>query len=1155
MPSQSNSTEYDNASASVSRSYSKEDLQTIYEIIYLAAIVPSDYAFRCIWRAYETVLRYKDIDPAHDSKYFRVLINLGGGGSLLDKFKTFLRENGFDPSTVEHLNPPDARLVSLYNRSRFLEAKDRRDRTISPASNSPGDDDDGDTGDTNRSEIARSQRKGYNFTRRQERREARELGQEQPASRGLRRLNLSQGNLARISPLSRLTFSSGSQDSHWSDFRDRTTFEEQGWLEDDAEFVRKISLSQKYFRLWQHRVVEQAERRRQLERIATAHDNRLLGRAALTEWLFLTKERQTEHARNIYLVGAAFSIWAHKTAAIINRSNETRQRIMARKYFNAWRSIVLENDAKVRRFQLMCAIYRWRMALFRRRQAEEHAAKVYAVNLVHRFRRVWWYRACEAVAPGLHNNFLMHEALSTWHQQASAIVHNQLVADRLCKARLVSRVFQHWLEKTDDYLDLGENAVDHRDWSVTRRHLEIWRRQTGYAPSVAHMAGHINRRLATNFLDIWRLRCRQSLAAAAFLKANTFKHTLKTWDLHLRHNFLVVQQERRILVDALYSWVLQTRYQIFTRGVKNSLLAKNALLTWRQQTRRILRARRNNNHNAIYSLKRHLLLKFFYAWRNRLAEEAVREAKAENHHGFTLAGKVLQIWTARVREIITLQSWVEPARRYLLMRNHLRLWRKALQNAKRNKIKSAYKQFYRYRKHRLLVSVMNQWYSRTQVRHAMVLCAEDFNSSRIALIAQRTLEVWHERLVHLHQLNQVQESWNNPPLMKSALDNWLLRLGHLANLGDLAEAYRNEHLSSTATALFRRWQSRVFVLRTRETTAELLNDRIEKRRLVGLLRRWVGRARSKEEMRRFEERLDEEEEEEEFQGGQSTLWLNRARFQQHDESNDSLGMDEIIEQDEQPDVSPTPTPHPFEYTNYLASGPPITEFQSSCRNQSPVDLIDLQTPFSGARQSSRLRPLRSPARSSSRRERMQSAPFLSSIPSLQPNIRSSLFGSTPARPGPQKLLQTPRERAARASEVLFKTTSVLPKLLQAPTQTSEELQSQARTAQEGVTALPRTPSPTSRVPTLEGGVQLDMDEFATPAVRLQQASSTPRSPAELWGRLLSSAARLNTTRSVRFTGLTPVRNTSLGRSIFGQRNSPDNENKDKGKEREAPPPE
>jgi len=1027
--------------------------------------------------------------------------------------------------------------------------------------------DDGDTGDyTNRSDTSRNQRKGYNSTRRQERREARELEQEQPASRGLRRSNLNQANLTYTSPLSRLTSSSGSLDSHWTEFRDRTTTsEEQARFEDNAVFVRNISLSRKYFRLWQHRVVE-AEHRRELEQIATAYDNKVLGRAALTEWLFLTKERQTEHARNIYLVGAAFSTWAHKTAAIINRSNEMRQRIMARKYFNTWRSIVLENNAKIRRFQLICAIHRWRTALFRRRQAEEHAAQVYQVNLVNRFRRLWWYRACEAVAPGLHNNFLMHEALSTWYQQTSAILHNQLVADRLNKARLANRVFQHWLERTDDYLDTGENAVDHRDWSVTRRHLDIWRRQTEYAPAVAHMAGRINRRLATNFLANWRLRCRQSLAAVAFLRANTFKHTLNIWDLHLRHNFLVVQQERRILVDALYSWVLQTRYQIFIRNVKNWLLAKNALLTWRQQTRRILRARRNNNHNAIYSLKHHLLSKFFHTWRNRLAEEAARGAKAEGHRGTVLAGKALRIWTARVRDIITLQSWVEPARKYLLMRNHLRLWRNALQNAKRNKIKSAYKQFYRYRRRRLLASVMNQWYSRMQTRRAMVLSAEDFNSSRIALIAQRTFMIWHERLAHVDQLNQVQQSWNNPPLLNSALDKWLLYLEHLANLGDLAEAYRNERLISTAAALFRRWQTKVFVLRTRETTAELLSDRIEKRRLVGLVRRWVERARSKEGMRRFEERLDEEEEgaQEEFQGGQSTHWLSRARFQHHDKSNDSLGMDENIEQDEQPDVSPTPTPNPFQYTNHFSSGPAITPFRSSRRDQPSEDLIDLQTPFPGAGQSSRPRPLRSPARSPPRRERTQSTrntPFLSSIPPLQPNIRSSLFGSTPARPGPQKPLQTPRERAARASEVLFKTTPAPFKFLQTPARTSEGSQSQARTtqedviAQEVVAAPPRTPSPPPRIPTPEGGVQLHLEEFATPAVRPQQPSSTPRSPAELWGSLLNGAARLNTTRSVRFTGLTPARNTGLGRSLFGQRDPPKDRGQDKGKEREAPTPE
>ena len=80
------------------------ELQTIYEIISLATIVPSEHAFRCIWRAYETVLLFRGIDAASDSKYFKVLINLGGGGTLQDKFGQFLRVRFFQ--TQDDKTPP-----------------------------------------------------------------------------------------------------------------------------------------------------------------------------------------------------------------------------------------------------------------------------------------------------------------------------------------------------------------------------------------------------------------------------------------------------------------------------------------------------------------------------------------------------------------------------------------------------------------------------------------------------------------------------------------------------------------------------------------------------------------------------------------------------------------------------------------------------------------------------------------------------------------------------------------------------------------------------------------------------------------------------------------------------------------------------------------
>jgi hypothetical protein len=64
------------------------ELEILHEIIALATSIPSSQSFRSIWRAYDTVLAARKIDPALDSLYFRFILQLQGapGDNLRDKF-------------------------------------------------------------------------------------------------------------------------------------------------------------------------------------------------------------------------------------------------------------------------------------------------------------------------------------------------------------------------------------------------------------------------------------------------------------------------------------------------------------------------------------------------------------------------------------------------------------------------------------------------------------------------------------------------------------------------------------------------------------------------------------------------------------------------------------------------------------------------------------------------------------------------------------------------------------------------------------------------------------------------------------------------------------------------------------------------------------
>lgn len=74
------------------RSRPTADLDILHEIVALASSAPGRPAFRTIWRAYDTVLPARGLDPALDTKYFPFILEMesAAGESLCEKFESML---------------------------------------------------------------------------------------------------------------------------------------------------------------------------------------------------------------------------------------------------------------------------------------------------------------------------------------------------------------------------------------------------------------------------------------------------------------------------------------------------------------------------------------------------------------------------------------------------------------------------------------------------------------------------------------------------------------------------------------------------------------------------------------------------------------------------------------------------------------------------------------------------------------------------------------------------------------------------------------------------------------------------------------------------------------------------------------------------------
>ena len=667
-----------------------------------------------------------------------------------------------------------------------------------------------------------------------------------------------------------------------------------------------------------------------------------------------------------------------------------RRILCSRKYLYLWvdrwyqstRNRQIRNaQRQIMKFQLTNALYRWRLALFRRKQQEEYAKKLYEKNLVSKSRIRWWLRACEALAPGMHNSFLIREAFSTWRQQTAAITHNKGVANRRFNTNLAHRVYQHWLERVDDIMDMGDDAAAHCEWSAADKHLKAWHRHTSKVPTISLVSQRVDRRLVSTSFNTWRLRCRRSLAARALLNAHTLRRGFATWNRNLRHCIIVNHIQERIMLNTLYNWVLQTRYSIFTNDVKRWLLARNTIRHWRRQTRTVVEQRHSQNLHAVHTLKKHLTTKYFRLWCDQLIGQAARKARAVEFFNYVQATATWKPWVVRMKRVLTLQSWVAPTRNYLLLRNHLRQWRIALEHAKRQKLRHAYKHCVLARRQELATRVINHWHSRTQVIYAMRFSAECFNASHIALTAEAALSTWRGHFANIMQLNQIHKSWSNRPLKRASLGVWMSHLKHLRNQEDIAHNFSDIRVTGIAFKLLTKWQIKLFLFRSRETVANMMGERTQKRRVVGLLRFWQDEAGKQKDLRKFAESLDERDD-------------TGSKEDQHSEDWERLvhgGPQEELEEED--------------------GGSVLSRYQTPHRTHR--GLIDLETPCQSIPQSFSI--------SSVRRTLFfpHSLSNVGSLRHLQPKISSSTHNS----PLLQNLLRTPKDRAARAREFFNSSTS------------------------------------------------------------------------------------------------------------------------------------
>lgn len=765
-----------------------------------------------------------------------------------------LQNNGIDPDTT-FLETP-ATTTAEFTRQRFDEARRRRDRSAQGSSAFSED------------EYHAENERARRVTPGPSRRGSNTLDSHPPRTR--RSLGVASSPTTEAVVAAELAARTRREEVRQRRDRSRnartrdpaTTAEEDNEVEEiprprvpddaaDALYnLRMKGVLRQFFNHWHTVTIKRVVRVQWLDRLASEYDRKVLLRQAFDTWQeerwFAVVERRAERRYNTILVAKAWSVWVQKTAVIVQRTQEVRQRILMRKYFNAWRMIMIENEEKIRLFQLSNALWRWREQARKKRQMAAVAQRVYEENLVHRAYWSWFFQLCGILGMRRYNKTLREQTFDVWIEKTEKVIQMNRMADAFYRRRTLQLFFNHWSERTLVCLDNTDAALDHADWKLTERTFDNWRRQAKMAPLLNVMVEYVNDRVMGDHVTLWRQRTKQAQSAAGIARRKLLQFGLKSWRLRLRRKCMREQVLERLEISTFKNWVLQTRLRQF-KAYKDVNLARGALCHWFNR-RHTLKGRLEAVGEEVVVLRnRRLAASVVDLMKQRVELRRQMEGRAQMVYERKVLGQALVRWRLKTDLCRMYEDWVEDAIYYFTVRRALRTWMRAYKNSRKDRLRRAFHMVVRRNKRDLATTVLDIWVTKYDNIREMTGAAEEFNQRHVENVASSQLEVWRRKAREITDMQIKAERFNSIRLIRSHLLMWVNNYRHLQALNEEANILYEAQTIRIAAKYLQKWQDA-------DWNVQLLRmngSRFEKKRYKSLFRNWKMAAKERVENRKF----------------------------------------------------------------------------------------------------------------------------------------------------------------------------------------------------------------------------------------------------------------------------------------------------------------
>ena len=623
------------------------------------------------------------------------------------------------------------------------------------------------------------------------------------------------------------------------------------------QYYRTYHVSRAAFEKWCGSAFQARKEHKSMEQQATSRDIDTLlrngfdqwrahcqrkRRAAETERLFSHREQKASKHRDLWLLVKAFSHWAECSSEVKIQSSRARKRFLEFKYFNAWLDLTTVNSLKVRRQQLSRVFKIWRQRVAQASADHIRAVLLYNHSVAKTAYWSWFWTFCEMRAPVWRDNRLKKRLFLQWEIKQQQLVQREQRTLNERKYGIAKRHFSIWLVRIQGLMRDSQAAFSFNRSKLITRAILVWRRRTYHAPLMRQASNVVDWRVAGTIFGIVIARYRKERQANLVTRIRVMRNAWTCWNDQLRQQTLVRRIDDRVVVEALYRWVVGERCILLSR-LHQQRIRQRALSSlmehWsdrkehRDDAARTVEA--TANRNCVASVMKH--------WRSKMDSCDLDERLAFEFHAPRVAQEVLQLWTAKSAHLQKLQVWVKDAEFFFLATKLIKKrWHGVMIEAKRQKRRNAYAQLRRTIKMRLATRVLHRW--RHMTAHTRQLMEEAClrDQGRLLRLGSGMFDEWRIQAgLRVAQGDQAEQHFG-ANLTAQHLSLWSGRIQEQWRMTDLANLNDKMRVHSIASHWLHKLRLLVIeVTRGPEANAQSLKEFHEKRRFYNLFRRWQGK--------------------------------------------------------------------------------------------------------------------------------------------------------------------------------------------------------------------------------------------------------------------------------------------------------------------------